>query len=154
MDWHTFELGGTEVRVPAPEGAEFERHDGVATWSPDRAAGFFSVGSGATPGFTADGLLAGARERGEEVSVESDERTAHPGRRVAYRVARSLPRRLEAGPDGRAVSVPERAWTEVSDLLFVNGGVRVGYRVDERATAVRETFARMLDAVEVVRRDA
>jgi hypothetical protein len=154
MDWHTFELGGTVVRVLAPEGAEFVEQDGLSdgtrsvTWSP-RDEGFFGVAAGSSAGFTADGLLARP-----DVRVESDWTTGLagvPGRRVAFRIARHLPRRREEG----GVSAPERTWTELGDLLFVEGDgvhLRVGYRVDERDGELRETFARMLDRVEV-RRD-
>jgi hypothetical protein len=66
-------------------------------------------------------------------------------------VARHQPRRQdESGWQ------PERTWTEVGDLLFVPGedqNVRVGYRVDENDAELRETFARMLDRVEVRRDD-
>src|SRR4029079_822541 len=115
-------------------------------WSP-RDAGFFGVAAGP---FSVDGVLSG-----DGVSVEVDEETAlarPPGRRVAYRVERHQPRRQE-----ESGWRPERSWTEVGDLLFVPGdddqNVRVGYRVDENDAGLRETFARMLDRVEV-RRDA
>ncbi len=155
MDWHTFQLGGTEVRVLAPEGAEFSEQDGLPegtrniTWSP-RDAGFFGVAAGSSPGFTADGLVARA-----DVRVDSDAPAALAGvagRRVAFRTVRRLPRRREAG----GVSAPERTWTELGDLLFVEGDgahVRVGYRVDEDDGELRGLFARMLDRVEVTRRD-
>ena len=151
MDWQTFDFGDTEVRVLAPPDAEFDEQDGLPegmhnlTWSP-RDAGFFGVAAGP---FTVDGVLSG-----DGVSVDSDAETALaglPGRRVAYRVARHQPRRQdESGWQ------PERTWTEVGDLLFVPGAdqnVRVGYRVDENDAELRETFARMLDRVEVRRDD-
>ena len=154
MQWRTFELGDTEVRLQAPAGAEFLEQAGLGddtrsiTWSP-RAAGFFGVAAGSSPGFTADALL----ER-DDVSVSSDEQTALnglSGRRVAFSVSRHEPRtRDEAG------WLPERTWTELGDLLFIPGddrNVRVGYRVDEDDGELRETFARMLDRVEVARRD-
>jgi hypothetical protein len=151
MDWQTFDFGETEVRVLAPAEAEFDEQAGLPdgshnlTWSP-REAGFFGVAAGP---FTVDGVIAG-----DGVRVESDEETALaglPGRRVAYRIDRHQPRRQE--PSGW---LPERTWTEVGDLLFVPGeeqNVRVGYRVDEKDAELRETFARMLDRVEVRRDD-
>ncbi len=151
MDWHTFEFGGTEVRVLAPPDAEFDEQAGLPdgmhnlTWSP-RKAGFFGVAAGP---FTVDTVIAA-----DGVRVDSDEDTALagvPGRRVAYRVQRHAPRRRE-----ESGWQPERTWTEVGDLLFVPGdeqNVRVGYRVDEDDAELRETFARMLDRVEVRRDD-
>ena len=151
MDWQTFDFGETEVRVLAPADAEFDEQNGLPEgmhnliWSP-RDAGFFGVAAGP---FTVDGVIAG-----DGVRVESDEETALaglPGRRVAYRIDRHQPRRQE--PSGWQ---PERTWTEVGDLLFVPGeeqNVRVGYRVDEKDAELRETFARMLDRVEVRRDD-
>jgi hypothetical protein len=149
MDWQTFDFGETEVRVLAPADAEFDEQDGLPegtrnlTWSP-RKAGFFGVAAGP---FSVDGVLAG-----DGVSVDSDEETALaglPGRRVGYRVQRHQPRRQD-----ESGWLPERSWTEVGDLLFVPGedqNVRVGYRVDENDAELRETFARMLDRVEVRR---
>jgi hypothetical protein len=151
MDWQTFEFGDTEVRVLAPADAEFDEQDGLPegmhnlTWSP-RDAGFFGVAAGS---FTVDGVLGG-----DGVRVDSDEETGLaglPGRRVAYRVERHRPRRQD-----ESGWLPERTWTEVGDLLFVPGddqNVRIGYRVDENDTELRETFARMLDRVEVRRDD-
>jgi hypothetical protein len=151
MDWQTFDFGDTEVRVLAPPDAEFDEQSGLPegmhnlTWSP-RDAGFFGVAAGP---FTVEGVLGG-----DGVRVDSDEETALaglPGRRVAYRVERHQPRRQE-----ESGWKPERSWTEVGDLLFVPGddhNVRIGYRVDENDTELRETFARMLDRVEVRRDD-
>jgi hypothetical protein len=149
MDWQTFDFGETEVRVLAPAEAEFDEQAGLPegmrnlTWSP-RDAGFFGVAAGP---FTVDGVISA-----DGVRVDSDEETALaglPGRRVAYRVERHRPRRLqESGWQ------PERTWTEVGDVLFVPGedqNVRIGYRVDENDAELRETFARMLDRVEVRR---
>ena len=151
MDWQTFDFGETEVRVLAPPDAEFDEQDGLPegmrnlTWAP------------ATPGSSASRRARSpstACSRGDGVRVDSDEETALaglPGRRVAYRVERHQPRRQdESGWQ------PERTWTEVGDLLFVPGdeqNVRVGYRVDEQDAELRETFARMLDRVEVRRDD-
>ncbi len=151
MDWQTFDFGETEVRVLAPPDAEFDEQGGLPegmrnlTWSP-REAGFFGVAAGP---FSVDTVIAA-----DGVRVDSDEETALagvPGRRVAYRVQRHAPRRQdESGWQ------PERTWTEVGDLLFVPGdeqNVRVGYRVDADDAELRETFARMLDRVEVRRDD-
>jgi len=156
MDWRTFDFGATEVRLLAPPDAEFDEQPGLPegmrnlTWSSGEA-GYFGVAAGA---FDVEGVLSA-----EGVRVDSDQPTALaglPGRRVAYRVERHAPRRREEGPDGRPETRPERTWTEIGDLVFVPGAdganVRVGYRVDADDAALRETFARMLDRVEV-RRD-
>lgn len=158
----TFELDEATVTVPAPDGAEFSDLEGLEaparhlTWTAAPGA-FFMVSAGTGGGYTADGMLA---QGGEDLTVESDEPAplAGPGaRRMAFRVTQRRPRALVAAPEGPR-SVPERVVRQLSDLLFVPGehqNLRIGYRIEEDAPEdLRALLARMLDGVEVRRRDA
>lgn len=164
---HTFDLDGTEVGVPAPADASWDELDGLdggarhLSWSPDPEHGAFMVSAGTSPGFTADGMLAGEAQRKHGLRVESDDAAPLAGdgaRRIAYRVTVERPRRLEAGGPAGHVSVPERTVEEIVDLLFVPGvhqNLRIGYRVEVGAPEeLRSLFATMLDGVEVTREGA
>ena len=153
----TFELAETTVTVPLPDGAEFGDLDGLPegerhlTWTAAPGA-FFMVSAGPGAGYTPEGMLSG-----EGLSVDSDAPAPLAGphaRRVAFRQTKHHSRRLEPGHR----VVPERTVRQLSDLLFVPGDrehLRVGYRVEEDAPEeLRALLARMLDGVEVRRRDA
>jgi hypothetical protein len=150
---HTFDLDVATVTVPAPEDAEFNDLEGLRdgerhlTWSAGPGA-FFMVSAGTGPGYLPAGV---------EGDVDSDAPAplAGPGaRRIASRETKHRPRPIEAG--GRRV--PEQTLRQLSDLLFVPGdpvNLRIGYRVPEDAPEeLRALLARMLDGVEVRRRDA
>jgi hypothetical protein len=152
----TFELEEATVVVPAPDGAEFGDLDGLPegerhlTWTAAPGA-FFMVSAGPGAAYAPASVPA---------EVDSDEPAplAAPGaRRIAYRAIRRRPRRLVAAPEGQR-GVPEETVEELSDLLFVPGErehLRIGYRVAEDAPEeLRGQLARMLDGVEVRRRDA
>ena len=161
----TFELDEASVTLPVPAGAEFSELAGLEpgsrhlTWAPT-PEGHFMVSAGSSAGHTADGLLAGEAQRGSGLRVESDEPAPLAGegaRRVVFRLTRHRPRELREAPGGR-VTAPEREVRELSDLLFVPGErrhLRIGYRVEDGAPEpLRAQLARMLDRVEVRRRDA
>jgi hypothetical protein len=162
----TFELDDVTVTVPAPEGAEFSELEGLEegarhlTWSP-APNGYFMISAGTSPGHTAEGMLAGERERGTAPRVESDEPAPLAGegaRRVVFRVTDHRPREWREAPGGDVEPVPERDVRQLNDLLFVPGRrqrLRIGYRVEEGAAEeLRSLLARMLDRVEVRRRHA
>ncbi len=149
----TFELDEATVTVPAPEGAEFNDLDGLRdgerhlTWTAGPDA-FFMVSAGTGPGYTPEGV------KGD---VDSDAPVPLVGagaRRIASRETKHQPERVETG--GRRLL--ERRFELLSDVLFVPGeqlNLRIGYRVPEEAPeALRALLARMLDGVEVRRRDA
>jgi hypothetical protein len=115
------------------------------------------VSAGSSPGHTADGMLSGEARRGTGLSVESDEPAPLAGdgaRRLAFRVTQRRPRELREGGE----RVPEREFRQLNDLLFVpldGRHLRIGYRVEEDAPEeLRALLARMLDGVQVRRRDA
>jgi hypothetical protein len=158
----TFELDEAEVTVPVPAGAEFKELEGLAegarhlTWAP-ASESFFMVSAGTSSGHTADGMLSGEAQRGSGLSVESDEPVPLAGdgaRRVAFRVTQRRPREVREGGE----RVPEREVRQLNDLLFVpldGRHLRIGYRVEEDAPEdLRTLLARMLDRVQVRRRDA
>jgi hypothetical protein len=158
----TFELDEAEVTVPVPAGAEFSELEGLAegarhlTWAPAPES-FFMVSAGTSAGHTADGMLSGEAQRGSGLSVESDEPAPLAGdgaRRVAFRVTQHRPREVRDGGE----RVPEREFRQLNDLLFVpldGRHLRIGYRVEEGAPEeLRALLARMLDRVQVRRRDA
>jgi hypothetical protein len=153
---HTFDLDVATVTVPAPEGAEFADLDGLPegerhlTWTAGPGA-FFMVSAGSGPGYTPAGVSG-------EVDSDAPAPLAGPGaRRITSVETKHTPRRLEAAPEG-ARSVPEETVRQRSDVLFVPGSptnLRIGYRVPENASEpLRALLARMLDGVEVRRRDA
>jgi hypothetical protein len=141
------------VTVPAPEGAEFDDLDGLRdgehhlTWTAGPDA-FFMVSAGTGPGYTPEGVKG-------DVDSDAPAPLAGPGaRRIASRETKHLPERIETG--GRRHL--ERRFELLSDVLFVPGehlNLRIGYRVPEDASQpLRALLARMLDGVEVRRRDA
>jgi len=157
MEDQVFEFDDATVTVPSPEGAQFSDLDGLPagdrhlTWTAAPGA-FFMVSAGPGAGYTPEGML-----NGEDLSVDSDAAAPLAGpdaRRVAFRETKHRSRRLEPGHR----VVPERTVRQLSDLLFVPGEhqhLRVGYRVEEDAPEeLRTLLARMLDGVEVRRRDA
>jgi hypothetical protein len=152
----SFELDEATVTLPVPEEAEFSDLDGLdpgtrhLTWTAAPGA-FFAISGGTSAGHTPEGML-----KGEDLQVESDEPAplAGPGaRRIAFRVTRRRPREVEAER-----TVGPREVRQLSDLLFVPGKrqhLRIGYRMQEDVPEdVRALLARMLDRVEVRRRDA
>jgi hypothetical protein len=159
----TLEIAGLEVAVPAPVGAEFAELDGLpeeerhASWSPGPGWGTFMVSTGQGSGHTADGLVAGERERSDEVEVQRDEIVAGPAgpsRRIALRSRRHEDREWVTGENGRPAEVPEREVEDDLEFLFTTGPdgdpVRIGYRVPACAPAeVRALLRRMLDETSV-----
>jgi hypothetical protein len=133
-DWRPFPVAGGTVRVMLPAGHEPEDRDGIVSWTPDPAAGRFTVLTGMLSDGDGDELLAAERSGGE-VDVEIDEdsqRGGLPVRRLRYRSRRHSDRVvLDRGSQG-----PEYAGDEdvesLADLLFVTDRdaiVRVGYSV-------------------------
>ncbi|MGZ4192229.1 MAG: hypothetical protein ACXVRW_07240 [Solirubrobacteraceae bacterium] len=149
------QVAGGVVRVRLPPGQELEQHDGIARWSPDPAAGAFTVVSGAAQDGGADALLAAERADSEEVEVEHDEEAVRGGLRVRhlrYRTRRHTPRVVLWGGDAPRHTGDEDV-ASVNEFLFVAGGerlVRVGYSVlADAPVAVRDALQWVLDAVRI-----
>ncbi|MGZ4245153.1 MAG: hypothetical protein ACXVSE_12765 [Solirubrobacteraceae bacterium] len=149
------QVAGGVVRVRLPPGQELEQHDGIARWSPDPAAGAFTVVSGAARDGGADALLAAERADSEEVEVEHDEEAVRGGlpvRHLRYRTRRHTPRVVLGGGDAPRHTGDEDV-ASVNEFLFVAGGerlVRVGYSVlADAPVAVRDALQWVLDAVRI-----
>ena len=149
------QVAGGDVRVTLPAGQELERREGVARWSPDPAAGAFTIVSGATEGGGADALLA-AERAGAEVDIEQDEETVRGGlrvRHVRYRSRRHTPRvALDGGDSGPRYAGDEDVSYDNEFLFVLHGGriVRIGYAVLEQADAdVRDALKAVLDEVRI-----
>jgi len=150
------QVAGGVVRVQLPPGQTLDQRDAVARWSPDPAAGAFTVVSGAPQDGGADELLAAERAGAEEVAVQRDEETVRGGlsvRHVRYTSRRHTPRVVLAGGDTGPRHGGDEDVSSLSEFYFVAGPkrlVRVGYTVATDAPAdVREALQHVLAGVRV-----
>ena len=163
LSFVTLEVAGLAVAVPVPGGAEFSDLEGLpegeasASWSPGPGQGAFMVSTGTGSGHTADGLVAGERERSDAVEVLHDELVAGPAgpaRRIVLRSRRRERRSWEQRDGKRPAEVPEHDVEEELAFLFADGPggawLRVGYRVPTDAPAgILALLRRMFDETQL-----